>query len=364
MKNHELTELMHSVLDGQAAPEDVQVLEARLAADPAARAEYDAWQRLFGVLGQMPLAAPPEGMAAAIEAAARHRETSAADSFQPFGQPGVIGHGRSGGRTPVSRSVATFRRFSRSDSIQGEKVMSEQQSAIGSGNRKLWVGGAVAALAVGIAMFAFDYPPKSENVVGTIAPAERYRAAGTAEAVKLGDQTIAQLMQNDSFDRMVKDPELKALSQDAGMRSLARILAKNPEASRVMVAHVEASKAAAENVALAQKMMQNVDMSRAVYADLRAGRTPAADRMELAKAMSLKLDAANAILANVDASRMALAAPQAALAIAANVEASRMMLKTEANLMNLNRAEAQLMMQKMEANRAEVQRAQAELVNR
>ena len=64
--------------------------------------------------------------------------------------------------------------------------MSEQQR-IGFGNRKLWAGGAVMVLAVGVAMIAFDLPPKSSDVVGTIAPAERYRApqAG-AEAVQLG----------------------------------------------------------------------------------------------------------------------------------------------------------------------------------
>ena len=58
--------------------------------------------------------------------------------------------------------------------------------------QKIWAGGAVAAVAVGIAVFVFDLPPKSEDVLGTVVPAERYRApqAG-AEAVKLGPTTTA-----------------------------------------------------------------------------------------------------------------------------------------------------------------------------
>ena len=41
MNPTERTRLMHAVLDGEATPEETRELERLLAADPAARAEYD-----------------------------------------------------------------------------------------------------------------------------------------------------------------------------------------------------------------------------------------------------------------------------------------------------------------------------------
>jgi len=44
-----------------------------------------------------------------------------------------------------------------------------------------------------------------EEITGTVAPAERYRAEqpGTNE-IQLGDQSVQELMQTDAFDRMIK----------------------------------------------------------------------------------------------------------------------------------------------------------------
>ncbi len=68
MKTSELTLLMHAVLDGEAAPGDVRELERRLAADPAARAEFDELRRLFDGLAGVPKEFPPEGLYASVMA--------------------------------------------------------------------------------------------------------------------------------------------------------------------------------------------------------------------------------------------------------------------------------------------------------
>ena len=46
-KHSPLTGLMHAVLDGEASDAEARELEVRLAADPAARAEFEDWKRLF-----------------------------------------------------------------------------------------------------------------------------------------------------------------------------------------------------------------------------------------------------------------------------------------------------------------------------
>ena len=64
--------------------------------------------------------------------------------------------------------------------------MSEQKS--GSGKRKIWIGGGIAAVAVVLAMSSgIDFPPGSKDTAGTIVPAQRYRAPqDTAEDVQAG----------------------------------------------------------------------------------------------------------------------------------------------------------------------------------
>ena len=272
MNHTELVERIQAVLEGVALPEQAQELERHLAADASARAEFEQWQRLFVALDRVPQAAPPEGLVAAISVATSHHFGSSHESRQLFERPNVIGYRHPEGRGAASWIRATIRRSIRSGPPV-EIEMSEQQR-VGFGNRKLWVGGAVTVLAVGVAMIAFDIPPKSENVTGTIAPAERYRAPQDATApVKLGDQTMAQLMQNDGFDKLIKDPQMKALSQDASIRMLAQVLAKSPEAARAILLNVDASRAAAENVALAQAILANVDASRAALEAAQADRS-------------------------------------------------------------------------------------------
>lgn len=389
MNHTELVERIQAVLEGVASSEDARELERRLAADAFARAEFEQWQRLFLALDRVPKASPPEGLVAAITAAAVQRLGSMHGDDQLFERARVIGYRHPEGRGAASWFRATIRRPGRSGPSGESETMSEQQRSV-FGNRKLWAGGAVAVLAVGVAMIAFDLPPKSENVVGTIAPAERYRAPqDNTETVKLGDQTVAQLMQNDGFDKMVKDPQMKALSQDASIRMLSQILAKSPEAGRLIMQNVEASRAASENVALAQRMLAHVEVSKvalaaaqldrlpdaaareaalvAALSAAQADRTPsggareagfaAAERAELARMMASNAQASQRIMESVEASRAAVENVALAQAVLSNVQASRMLLSKEAGRAALNSAEAGLMLQKAEASRTQLERA-------
>lgn len=94
---------------------------------------------------------------------------------------------------------------------------------------------ALCALAAGIGAvgyFGFGIPANNGDVVGTIAPAQRYQAKTVGESdVKLGDQSVSQFMQSDAFRMIQGDAKLAeamrsdsfraALASDAGRAALA-----------------------------------------------------------------------------------------------------------------------------------------------
>ena len=172
LKHSPLTELMHAVLDGEASNAEARELETRLAADPAARAEFEDWKRLFGALAAVPKEHAPEGLVASIASAMPQAPGASGAASQPFPDPRVLGHTLFG----ISRRVPTR-----------SVTMTEQSSRRIFAHRKAWLGGGIAAAAaVVVAQIAFDFPlPK--DVVGTVIPAQRYRAAQNgSEQVQLG----------------------------------------------------------------------------------------------------------------------------------------------------------------------------------
>ena len=86
---------------------------------------------------------------------------------------------------------------------------------------KTWIliGGLVMAAGL-VLYFGFGIPPTDE-VAGTIAPAERYRGEQiTEEDLGLGDTGVVSLMQTDAFEMMVNDPQFQALASDPGFQAL------------------------------------------------------------------------------------------------------------------------------------------------
>ena len=162
LKHSPLTELMHAVLDSEASDAEARHLEVRLAADPAARAEFEDWKRLFEALDAVPKEHAPEGLVASIASAMPQAPGASGAASQPFPDPRVLGHTLFG----ISRRVPTR-----------SVTMTEQSSRRIFAHRKAWLGGGIAAAAaVVVAQIAFDFPlPK--DVVGTVIPAQRYRAA-------------------------------------------------------------------------------------------------------------------------------------------------------------------------------------------
>jgi len=185
-KHSPLTELMHAVLDGEASAAEARELELRLAADPAARAEFDDWQRLFHALGEVAQEHAPEGLVASVTAALPSPPRTAGDRGQPFPDRRVLGHTRFGFPRRVLGESRAMQPPHVASSTPTRSITMTQQSRIFA-HRKAWLGaGIVAAAAVVVAQVAFDFPV-AKDVVGTVAPAERYRAAPNgSEDVKLG----------------------------------------------------------------------------------------------------------------------------------------------------------------------------------
>jgi anti-sigma factor RsiW len=271
-----LTELIHAVLDGQASDEESRELEVRLAADPAARAEFEDWKRLFEALDAMPKQHAPEGLVAAVTAALPEAPGASHAASQPFPGRRVLGH-TSSGISRLTRSV----------------TMSEQSSRRTFANRKAWLGGGLAvAVAVVVTQVALDFP-LSKDVVGTIIPAQRYRAAQNgSEQVQVGtraDQAAPTGTVPEAGRALAKKSAAESAlraersqAQVAAEKAQAQMLAEKVTAEKVMAEKVMAEKVMAEKV-MAEKAMAEKVMAEKAQAQLTADRAQAqatADRSQ------------------------------------------------------------------------------------
>ncbi len=170
--------LMHAVLDGAASAGERAALDRLLAEDAGARAEYEQLGRLFAGLAAMPREVPPAGFADQVVAALNRGPEGRAGSHQPFAKSGVIVPTGSDIKVRAPSKPVITR--TPSEPIWGSQHMSK---------KSLWIVGGVAAAVMALFVgTAVDFPPKGDNATGTIAPAERYRAAQPNE-VKLNDGT-------------------------------------------------------------------------------------------------------------------------------------------------------------------------------
>jgi hypothetical protein len=193
MNISELDRLMHAVLDGEATPVEAAALDRQLAADPAARERFQDLKWLFEELHRVPQAFPPEGLVAAVVAAAPLRRPAGRQRMrQLFSRSRVIRLVSMGPRGTSSGGAARVRQVSQpGPQLRGYK-MNEQKSGF-IGKRTVWIGAGITAVAVVLVLQFVDFPPSGKDVSGTIAPAQRYRAAQpTAGDVQAGGQSGGQ----------------------------------------------------------------------------------------------------------------------------------------------------------------------------
>jgi hypothetical protein len=310
-----LTALIHAVLDGEASDAEKRELEMRLAADPAARAELEDWKRLFEALDAMPKEHAPEGLVASITATMPAPPGATDAASQPFPVPRVLGHTPAG----IFRRVPTR-----------SVTMSEQSSRRTFANRRAWVGGGIAvAVAVVVSQVALDFP-LSKDVVGTIIPAQRYRAAQNgSEQVQLGtraDQAAPTGTVPDASRALAeKSAAESALSAE---RSQAQVTAERTQtqmtAEKVTAEKAMAEKAMAEKV-MAEKVTAEKVTAEKAQAQLTADRAQAQATADRSQAQIAADRAQTQMMADkVQAEKMQLEKIQAEKVQAEKVQAERM----------------------------------------
>ncbi len=202
MKHPDHTLLMHTVLDGEASPDERRELERLLAADPAARAEFDGLRRVFEGLDSLPRAYPPEGLVASVMQRLEPSGVPTDRLDQLSTRPGVFGLASDDSGAAHRRMTANGPRVSRAGPTYRGEFMSDNKDKGGtSRNRGIWIGAGIAAAALAAVMSSgvVNFPPDGKDASGTIVPAQRYRAPqNSASDVKLGDPAAAQSRQADT----------------------------------------------------------------------------------------------------------------------------------------------------------------------
>src|SRR5450631_2036428 len=139
--------------------------------------------------------------------------------------------------------------------------------------RLMLVSGGLAVIVGGVMVVGRFVPTHGASVMGTVAPAERYHVSQVTDAdVKLGDTGVAQVMQTDTFERMVKDPEFRkqvinaANSADAADAAKSAEGAKAADAVRAVNAAEGAKAADAVRAVNAAEGAKAADAARAVNA--------------------------------------------------------------------------------------------------
>jgi len=288
MKHAELIERFQLVLEGDATPDEVRELEKQLAIDASARAEFEQWQRLFVALGRVPQVSPPEGLVAAVTSAADAHLKISRRQDQLLDPDAVIGSG-AGSKTGFFFGFPGFLSRPRM------RPSTTQESVHMNVNRKVLAGGALAAVALGVALVMGGLPPKSENVVGTIAPAERYRAPQSgAEAVQLGQPVAGQTSAVAIVDK-ADAAGLKAEKADAAGLKAEKADAAGLRAEKADAAGLRAEKADAAGLRAEKADAAGLRAEKADAAGLRAEKADAAGlRAEKADAAGLRAEKADA----------------------------------------------------------------------
>ena len=153
MNETQTEELMHAVLDGEATEPETRELERLLAADATARARFEELKRLFNALEGVPEATPPAAIVERILAQTRMPAARQAERDQLSG---------------FSRVRDAFGQL-----LSGGTTMSQPQNG-NARRRNTWIGIGLAAVgAVLFGHYVLDIPTGSENLSGTVAPAQR-----------------------------------------------------------------------------------------------------------------------------------------------------------------------------------------------
>jgi len=253
MTKPEDDELLHRALDGALTPAEAEGLRRRLAEEPALRERADALRRVSEAVDGLGPAVSPAGFVDRVmDAVAVSAPARPARSRRFAASAAAVGH----------QLLGWFGHHSEQDN--SSRDLSRWTTGMAGGGaivakKALW---AVAGLAV-IVILAVVYFNGTRSVdqgaQGTIGAADRYRGAQPA-GVNAKADPVQTFLQSDTFDKIVKDKNMRGILENAEYCS---VLAAMAGTKALDGADIET--ALQDQAALA--MFKNASVQRAVSDD-------------------------------------------------------------------------------------------------
>jgi len=229
-------ELINADIDGELDAAGKAELARALRADAGASALHADLVDMVTVLQKLPPVVTPrdldQRLVMAVDAAV---QASALDITHPVRERVAdAGDGPTTASSNLFRvrsylhHVRNFRRRTSGITIPVTSTVSGSQNhAWGKAHMKtqrvVALTGSLAVAIAAVVYFGLRYPPSSSDVVGTIAPAQRYQADTVNSAdVQTGDQSVVKLMQTDTYTRLVNDANFRAFATNPQFIALAR----------------------------------------------------------------------------------------------------------------------------------------------
>lgn len=145
-----------------------------------------------------------------------------------------------------------------------------QQSGTTGTRRKSSLAGNLAAVVATVAIALGTVGiARADDVHGGIVAAERYRAPQpSTQDVRLGDQSLVQLLQNDAFLKVAGDGDIQQLVAEPGFLAASRLLRDHPETARqilsgrVAAQSDEAARVLSRHATAARLLLAHPDATR------------------------------------------------------------------------------------------------------
>jgi hypothetical protein len=212
VNEHPRDELLHGALDGTLSEAQAERLRKELAADAALRERAARLQRVKDMLDGLGPAEPPGELVDRVMAAVAEGAPVRPSRLLRFADRVVAGR-----HQLFNRRVRHF-----DDNDSGDTLRWTTGMAGGGGNvakKTLWAVAGLAAATILVVVYFNGTRSLDQGAQGTIGAADRYRGAQpTSVAAKEGN--AQKFLQSDTFDRLLKDKNVRALLADKEMCAL------------------------------------------------------------------------------------------------------------------------------------------------
>lgn len=205
-------ELLHRALDGTLSADETARLRVRLAADPALRARADSLKRLAALIDEHGQPELPMSLTDRVMAAVAAVPPPRPAWYRRLASlAGTIGHQLLPGFAHHSEQRNRQLEFFRKTGMAGGGVIVAKKA--------LWGIAGLAVVVILVVVYFNGTRSVDQGAQGTIGAADRYRGAQPASvSAQAGD--VQAFLQSDTFDKLVKDKNVRTLLADNHLRAV------------------------------------------------------------------------------------------------------------------------------------------------